>query len=74
MNAQVPLGNQPLVNLFEIAEIELFILKRMREFTLGDHANVFEAGSPGGVLTWHLDRNVATATADFGVRCVASAP
>jgi hypothetical protein len=45
-----------------------------RVFQPGDHANVFEASSPGGVLTWHLDRNVATATADFGVRCVESAP
>jgi uncharacterized protein (DUF58 family) len=32
---------EPLVNLHEIAEIELFILKRMKEFTLGDHASVF---------------------------------
>lgn len=32
---------EPLVNLSEIAEIELFILKRMKEFTLGDHASVF---------------------------------
>jgi uncharacterized protein (DUF58 family) len=31
-----------LVNLEEIAEIELFILKRMKEFTLGDHASVFK--------------------------------
>ena len=31
-----------LVNLQEIAEIELFILKRMKEFTLGDHASVFK--------------------------------
>jgi uncharacterized protein (DUF58 family) len=31
-----------LVNLSEIAEIELFILKRMKEFTLGDHASVFK--------------------------------
>jgi uncharacterized protein (DUF58 family) len=34
--------DEPLVNLSEIAEIELFILKRMREFTLGDHASVFK--------------------------------
>jgi uncharacterized protein (DUF58 family) len=32
---------QSLVNLNEIAEIELFILKRMKEFTVGDHASVF---------------------------------
>src|SRR4051812_28691606 len=30
-----------LVNLNEIAEIELFILRRMKEFTVGDHASVF---------------------------------
>jgi uncharacterized protein (DUF58 family) len=34
----------PLVNLNEIAEIELFIVKRMKEFTLGDHASVFKGG------------------------------
>ena len=32
----------PLVNLREIAEIELFILKRMKEYTVGDHASVFQ--------------------------------
>ena len=31
----------PVVNLADIAEIELFVLKRMREVTLGDHASVF---------------------------------
>ncbi len=35
-------NEKPLVNLAEIAEIELFILKRMREYTLGDHASVFK--------------------------------
>src|SRR5687768_2605116 len=35
---------EPLVNLREIAEIELFIMKRMKEFTLGDHASVFKGG------------------------------
>jgi uncharacterized protein (DUF58 family) len=35
-------GTTPLVNLSEIAEIELFILKRMKEYTLGDHASVFK--------------------------------
>jgi len=37
-----PGADTPLVNLSEIAEIELFILKRMKEFTLGDHASVFK--------------------------------
>ena len=45
---------EPLVNLSEIAEIELFILKRMKEFTLGDHASVFKG--PGfnfvGLRDW----------------------
>lgn len=34
-------AERPLVDLREIAEIELFILKRMKEFTVGDHASVF---------------------------------
>jgi uncharacterized protein (DUF58 family) len=41
--AQLPMAAEdPLINLQEIAEIELFILKRMKEFTLGDHASVFK--------------------------------
>src|SRR5215216_2808518 len=35
------IATSSLVNLNEIAEIELFILKRMKEFTVGDHASVF---------------------------------
>lgn len=33
-----------LVDLNEIAEIELFIVKRMKEHTTGDHASVFKGG------------------------------
>ena len=33
-----------LVNLNEVAEIELFITKRMKEYTVGDHASVFKGG------------------------------
>src|ERR1700745_1718055 len=44
----------PLVNLSEIAEIELFVLKRMKEYTLGDHSSVFKG--PGfnfvGIRDW----------------------
>jgi uncharacterized protein (DUF58 family) len=44
----------PLVNLSEIAEIELFVLKRMKEITLGDHASLHHG--PGfnfvGVRDW----------------------
>src|SRR3979409_961655 len=42
MAAGVQAAAEPLVNLSEIAEIELFILRRMKEFTLGDHASVFK--------------------------------
>jgi uncharacterized protein (DUF58 family) len=35
-------AERKLVTLSEIAEIELFVLKRMKEFTLGDHASVFK--------------------------------
>ena len=43
-----------LVNLQEIAEIELFILKRMKEFTLGDHASVFKGSGFNfvGIRDW----------------------
>jgi uncharacterized protein (DUF58 family) len=32
---------EPLINLSEITEVELLILKRMREFTPGEHASMF---------------------------------
>lgn len=34
--------SEPFVTLRDIAEIELVVLRRMREFTLGDHASVFK--------------------------------
>ena len=56
---------EPLVNLSDIAEIELFILKRMKEFTLGNHRSVFngpgfnfvgtrdwEPGDPASAIDW----------------------
>jgi uncharacterized protein (DUF58 family) len=45
---------EPLVSLSEIAEIELFILKRMKEFTLGDHASVFKGSGVNfvGIRDW----------------------
>lgn len=47
-------GSDPLVNLREIAEIELFIMKRMKELTSGDHASVFKGGGFNfvGVRDW----------------------
>lgn len=51
-----------LVDLSEVAEIELFILKRMRELTLGDHASVYKG--PGfnfvGVRDWQPGDRMAT--------------
>ena len=32
---------EPFVNLSELAEIELLIMRRMREFTIGEHRSVF---------------------------------
>ena len=42
------------INLQEIAEIELFILKRMKDFTLGDHARVFKGSGFNfvGIRDW----------------------
>jgi uncharacterized protein (DUF58 family) len=42
------------INLQEIAEIELFILKRMKEFTLGDHASMFKGSGFNfvGIRDW----------------------
>ncbi len=42
------------MNLREIAEIEVFIIKRMKEFTVGDHGSVFKGGGFNfvGVRDW----------------------
>src|SRR3954471_10319654 len=32
---------EPLINLSEITEVERLILKRMREFTIGEHSSMF---------------------------------
>lgn len=42
------------LNLQEIAEIELFIMKRMKEFALGDHASVFKGAGFNfvGIRDW----------------------
>ena len=34
--------SEPLVNLADVTEIELLILKRMREFTIGEHSSLFQ--------------------------------
>jgi len=47
-------AERPFVSLSEIAEIELFVLKRMKEFTLGDHASVFKGAGFNfvGIRDW----------------------
>jgi len=52
----------PLVNLSEVAEIELFILKRMKEYTLGDHASMFKGAGFNfvGVRDWEPGDRVSS--------------
>ncbi len=51
-----------LVNLSEIAEIEMFILRRMKEFTLGDHASVFKGSGFNfvGIRDWEPGDRVSS--------------
>ena len=53
---------EPLVNLSEIAEIELFILKRMKEYTLGDHASMFKGAGFNfvGIRDWEPGDRVSS--------------
>jgi len=46
---------EPFVNLAELTEIELLILKRMREFTIGEHRSVFHGHGFDlvGLRDWH---------------------
>ena len=39
---------EPLINLSEITEVELLILKRMREFTIGEHSSMWTGVMVGG--------------------------
>ena len=52
--SKVQTADDTLINLKEIAEIELFIIKRMKEFTVGDHASVFKGGGFNfvGIRDW----------------------
>jgi uncharacterized protein (DUF58 family) len=52
----------PLVNLSEVAEIEMFILRRMKEFTLGDHASVFKGSGFNfvGIRDWEPGDRVSS--------------
>jgi uncharacterized protein (DUF58 family) len=58
----VQTGPEPLVNLSEVAEIELFILKRMKEYTLGDHASVFKGSGFNfvGIRDWEPGDRVSS--------------
>jgi uncharacterized protein (DUF58 family) len=52
----------PLVNLSEIAEIELFILKRVKELTFGEHASVYKGLGFNfvGVRDWEAGDRVSS--------------
>jgi uncharacterized protein (DUF58 family) len=54
-----------LVNLHEIAEIEIFILKRMKELTLGDHASVYKGAGFHFVGTRDWEPGDRTASIDW---------
>src|ERR1051325_3984197 len=61
-SAIAPGNDAPLVNLSEIAEIEMFILRRMKEFTLGDHASVFKGSGFNfvGIRDWEPGDRVSS--------------
>ena len=44
---------EPFVNLSELTEIELLIMRRMREFTIGEHRSLFHGS--GFLSTEHGD-------------------
>jgi uncharacterized protein (DUF58 family) len=54
-----------LVNLREIAEIEIFVLKRMKELTLGDHASVFKGAGFHFVGTREWEPGDRTSSIDW---------
>jgi uncharacterized protein (DUF58 family) len=60
--AEVQAAETPLVNVSEIAEIELFILKRMKEYTLGDHASLFKGSGFNfvGIRDWQPGDRVSS--------------
>ena len=55
-------SDERLVSLHEVAEIEIFVLKRLRELTLGDHLSLFSG--PGfdfvGLRDWEPGDRVTT--------------
>ena len=54
--------SEPLVSLSEIAEIELFILKRVKELTFGEHASVYKGLGFNfvGVRDWEAGDRVSS--------------
>jgi uncharacterized protein (DUF58 family) len=58
----VDVPDPELINLREIAEIELYIMKRMKEFTVGDHASVFKGGGFNfvGIRDWQPGDRMAS--------------
>src|SRR6476646_5083800 len=65
VTAIAPGNDAPLVNLHEIAEIEIFILKRMKELTMGDHASVYKGAGFHFVGTRDWEPWYRTASIDW---------
>lgn len=53
---------EPFVNLSELTEIELLILRRMKEFTIGEHRSVFTGSGFDyvGTREWHPGDRMAS--------------
>lgn len=66
MNARATDGprdpDQPIINLSEIAKVEFFILKRMKELAMGDHASAFKGAgfNFAGLRDWEPGDSIAS--------------
>src|SRR5882757_10117104 len=64
MNAQLldQAAYQQAVNLAEIAKVEFFILKRMKEMAMGDHASIFKGAgfNFAGLRDWEPGDSIAS--------------
>jgi uncharacterized protein (DUF58 family) len=57
-----PSPDQPTINLSEIAKVEFFILKRMKELAMGDHASAFKGAgfNFAGLRDWEPGDSIAS--------------
>jgi uncharacterized protein (DUF58 family) len=61
MNAAM-IPDQPTINLSEIAKVEFFILKRMKELAMGDHASAFKGSgfNFAGLRDWEPGDSISS--------------